>query len=298
MFGLSLLLLLLWILSSVASHVSLLPPILALICWGLIYGIPAAKRLRTLGLVLQESGQLQPPPSNEAHAWMLRVCRFFVRSFVGKIELVGKERLEAMPGPFLLAFNHGSLLDVAIAPLVLDKRKGRYPAALGVMKLFGGGIAWLFGKWGAFPVDLDNGGAALKAGIKVMEAGEIMVIFPEAWTHMDGSIGPFKTGTVRIARQASQNIGKPVFIVPGYMHYGRYPGSWIKKLPIPIQWLLPILFAFYYRRGVKVVIGEPLHPTHDLPPADARQATEILKQKMIALKPGKSTGEYTVNSCA
>lgn len=232
-----------------------------------------------------ECGHLAPPPSDRDLASMLSFCRGFVKLFVGKLEVQGQEKLAAMDGPFLLAFNHGSMLDVVIAPLVLG-RKARYPAAQGAMQAFGGRAGLLMSRWGAFAVDLQNGHKALEASVDVLCSGDdanIEVIFPEAWTNMDGVVGKFKTGTVRIAAAASARLGRPVPIVPGHMSYGRYPGSWITKLPIPVQWLIPLLFAFYYRRGCKVVIGDPV----DLSslPVDPKEATEHLRELIISLNP-------------
>jgi len=245
---------------------------------------PAWKRIREQAAAMKECGHLSDPPTDEDYAVLQRICRFFVNCFVGKIEVVGGEKLQTMQAPYILVFNHGSLLDTAIAPLVLN-RKARVPAAEGVTSLLGGLVGYAMSKWGVFPVVLANGSAAFKSAVKVLEMGEIIQLYPEAWTWMDGKIGPFKTGTVRMARQATTELGKTVNIVPAYMHYGRYPGSWIRKFPIPLQWLVPFLFVWRYRRGVKVVVGEPLHPFEDLPAQGAKEATEQLKLKVEALKP-------------
>lgn len=246
---------------------------------------PRLQVLRERAKLVVECGYLSPPPTDEAHRGMVRFAKFFVDHFVGKVEATGHEKLATMPGPFVLAFNHGSLLDVAIAPVVLN-RKARFPAALGVTSLAGGLVGAKMSEWGVFTVDLDNGHAAFNASVKVLTSGDdanIEVIFPEAWTNMDGTVKKFKTGAVRMVQEASVRLGRPVNLIPGYMHYGRYPGKWILKLPMALQWLTPLVFAFYYARGVKVVIGDPI-PSTDLP-SDPREATEILRQKVLALKP-------------
>lgn len=253
--------------------------------WWIRTGRPVTESARAYGRLVAQCGYLAPPPTDEAHAQMLKVSRFFVKGFVGKLDVRGAEKLKTLPPPFILAFNHGNLLDVAIAPVVLN-RKARYPAAQGVMKAAGGLVGWLFSRWGVFSVDLENGAAAMKASVKVLTSGDgadIEVIFPEAWTNMDGIVRKFKTGTVRMAKEASEKLGKPVFIVPGYMHYGRYLPSWMTKLPIPVQWLMPLLGAVWFRRGCTVVIGEPIS-SHELP-ADHHEATEFLRNRVLALKP-------------
>jgi 1-acyl-sn-glycerol-3-phosphate acyltransferase len=248
--------------------------------------LPIIRRAQALGQKYQECGVLGPPPDDDTQRKILKVSRWLVHAFVGKLEVSGNEKLANLPGPFIVIYNHGSMLDVAIAPLVLN-RKARYPCAQGVMQAFGGAVGGWFGSWGAFCVDLDNGAAALKASIKVLSSGDeanVISLFPEAWTHMDGVVRKFKSGTVRMAKEAAQILGKPVYIVPGYMRYGRYLGTWMTRLPIPIQWLTPILGFAWYRRGCRVVIGEPISSA-DLPD-DPHQATELLRSRVIALDPG------------
>ena len=253
--------------------------------WWIHKGRPAFERARAYGRIHAQCGHLAPPPTDEAHAQMLRVSRFCIKAFVGRLDVRGAEKLKTLPSPFILAFNHGNLLDVAIAPVVLN-RKARFPAAQGVMTAAGCLVAWLFSRWGVFSVDLENGAEAMKASVKVLTSGDgadIEVIFPEAWTNMDGIVRKFKTGTVRMAKEASEKLGKPVFVVPGYMHYGRYLPSWMTKLPIPVQWLMPLLGAFWFRRGCTVVIGEPISSQEF--PADKHEATELLRNRVLALKP-------------
>lgn len=248
--------------------------------------IPVIRRAKELGAKYQECGVLGPPPDDEVQRKILKVSSWLVRAFVGKLKVSGNEKLQKLPGPFIVIYNHGSMLDVAIAPLVLN-RKARYPCAQGVMQAFGGAVGGWFGSWGAYSVNLDNGAAALKASVKVLSSADganVISLFPEAWTHMDGVVRKFKSGTVRMAKEAAQILGRPVYIVPGYMRYGRYLGSWMTKLPIPIQWLTPILGFAWYRRGCRVVIGEPISSA-DLPD-DPHQATELLRSRVVALDPG------------
>lgn len=248
--------------------------------------LPAIRRAQELGAKYQVCGTLGPAPDDETQGKILKIARIIIRAFVGKVEIVGNEKLAKLPGPFVLAFNHGSMLDIAIAPYVLN-RKARYPAAQGVMRAFGGAVGGWFGSWGAYCVDLDNGGEARKASVKVLTSGDeanIVVLFPEAWTNMDGVVKKFKTGSVRMSKEAAQILGHPVHIVPGYMRYGRYLGSWMTKLPIPLQWLTPILGFAWYRRGCKVVIGDPISSA-DLPD-DPHLATELLRSRVLALDPG------------
>jgi 1-acyl-sn-glycerol-3-phosphate acyltransferase len=247
--------------------------------------LPAIRRAQALGAKYQECGVLGPAPDDEKQKKLLAFARGLIRLFVGKVDVKNNEKLATMPGPFILIFNHGSMLDLAVAPYVLN-RKARYPAAQGVMRAFGNAAGGWFGSWGAYSVDLDNGAAALKASVKVLTSNDeanVICLFPEAWTHMDGTVRNFKSGTARMAREAARILGRPVYIVPGYMRYGRYLSGWMTKLPIPIQWLIPIVGFAWYRRGCKVAIGDAISSA-DLPD-DPHQATELLKSRVLALDP-------------
>jgi 1-acyl-sn-glycerol-3-phosphate acyltransferase len=247
--------------------------------------LPAIKRARAYSLAMQESGHLGDPPSDKDFNFMLKFAGFFVRHFVGKLTVIGAEKLAEAKAPAMVIFNHGSLLDVAIAPIVLN-RKARYPAAQGVMQAFGGLTALLFGRWGVYAVNLENGAAAREATSKVMKQREMVVLFPEAWTNMDGVVKPFtKTGAIRTTREAAEFLGEEIKIYPGYMRYGRYPGKWILKLPIPLQWAVPLVGWFRYKRGCTIVIGDGIG-CHSLP-SDPHEAMNALHQAVVSLDPGK-----------
>lgn len=256
--------------------------------WVSLRFLPAWRIARDFARKMSQSGELGPSPSDRKHAQMLRVAGFFARNFVGKVEVVNAEKLHKQPAPFVFALNHGSLFDVAIVPVVL-KRKARFPAAQAVMQAFGGWVGYIFGRWGVYAVDTSNGRNALLASIKVLCSGgdaNIVPIFPEGHTNSDGQVGPFKTGAVRMIAAASQELGKPVPVIPGYIRYGRYPGSWIMKHSFAVQWLLVFLGAWYWGRGATLVIGDPIYSSEL--PADPRLATEYLRQRVIALDPGSA----------
>ncbi len=247
---------------------------------------PALKRARVYMSNMMTCGYLPGPPTPRAQRWLMRLSRILTFIQVGKVEITGRDKLNKVPGPFVVAPNHPSFMDPAIAAILLD-RPARYMAARGVMT-FGWGLGGLLtGPFGAFAADLTKGkgGPAREAGVKVLVDGQVLVMFPEGWAYMDGSLGEFKRGAVRIARQAYQALGKETYIVPVGMRYGKYPGAWIKKLPPPVEYLLVFLMFWYYRRGVKLVVGDPI-PASTLH-ADDCVATEQLKQVIVDLIPPK-----------
>lgn len=273
------------------TYISPMAPLVLILaglaCCCFLRFLPAIRKAQLKAKQISECGYLCDPPTDKAHKRLVGFASFCQRRFVGKLELVGQDKLDATQGPFLLVANHGGLFDVAILPLLLKDRLARYPAAQGVMKAFGGWLGYLLAQWGVFAVDLSNGKNAYKTAVKILSSGanaNIIGIFPEAQTNMDGVVGPFKTGTVRMAAEASRILGRPVPIVPVYIRYGRYPGHWITKYSFANQWLIALFGSCYWGRGAKVVIGDPI--TSAELPADPRIATEVLRQRILALDPG------------
>lgn len=241
-------------------------------------------RARVYAHDLQTCGFLPEPPDDSGQARMMRLSRLFVRLLIGKVEIVGLENLDLVPGggSCILAPNHPNYADIFVMPYALD-RKARFMAARGVMQAFGGLGGLLVGPMGAFAADLDRGkGApALRAGVKVVSSGQILVMFPEGWTYLDGVRRAFKKGAVRIARLAQTELGKPSYIVPVNLRYGRYPGAWILRLPIKIQYAVLLLLFPFFRSGVRVAFGKPI-ASDTLPEGDS-EATALLERAVDAL---------------
>jgi 1-acyl-sn-glycerol-3-phosphate acyltransferase len=115
------------------------------------------------------------------------------------------EGLEAVPaeGPLIVAGNHLSYLDpFAHAYFVIEA--GRRPRFLAKRELFDN---WLTGAAlrgaGQIPVDRGTGDRSpLDAATRALEAGEVVVIYPEGTTtttNPDFSPGRGKTGAIRLA---------------------------------------------------------------------------------------------------
>jgi len=257
--------------------------LLALIGWlSVRFIIPAFRKMRAYIAEVSACGCLPPPPSKRAVNFLYRFAQVVTWIQVGKVKVVGQENLN-VPGPKIITPNHPHYVDPGVIVLLLNRQPARYMAARGVFT-FGRGIGSLLaGPTGAFPADLTpgKGGPAREAGVHVLISGQTLVMFPEGWAYLDGSLGTFKKGAVRIAREAALQLKDAVHIVPVHLRYGRYPGSWIKKIPPQIEYLLVFLMSWYYRRGVTAVIGKPI-PVCTLP-ADDAAATELLRQRIISL---------------
>ncbi len=220
---------------------------------------------------------------------MLRLARVLVFVQVGRIIVVGREHLPPPDAPYLAVANHTHYADGPVVGLILGvPARPRYFIARGVLR-FGRGLAALvLGPAGAIAVDLRPAGGRreLAAGIRVLAGGERLVVFPEGWAHMDGRHGTFKRGAAYMAARAAARRGRPISIVPFYLHYPRHPGAWLTRVRPSVQYLLAALGFWRYRRGVTAVIGPPI-PTDALP-ASWDEAAAFLEARIRALAPAAS----------
>lgn len=200
----------------------------------------------------------RPPPTRRTQRLLRAAARALLWVQVGAVRVRGREHL-AGQGPKLIVANHGHYIDCAAFVLLLDEAP-RFMAARGVFRFAGGLLGGLAAACGAFCVDLEPGkGAAARAvAVRLLVAGQTVVMFPEGWIYMDGSLGPLKNGAVRAAREAARRLGRPISVVPVALRYGRYPGVWIRRLPFLLQFLVVLLGGVRYRRGVTVSIGAPI----------------------------------------
>ncbi len=142
-------------------------------------------------------------------------------------------------GGAIVALNHRSYWDVVFAGSFL-KRPLRYMAKSGLFKnpLFGG----LITKFGAFPVQRGKGDVgAIKSALKILSAGDVMLIFPEGKRVLDGERVRAKSGVALISIMAkvpvipicisgeykfrhriTVNVGKPIEFKE---YYSKKPGS-------------------------------------------------------------------------
>ncbi|MFZ5850705.1 MAG: lysophospholipid acyltransferase family protein, partial [Actinomycetota bacterium] len=146
--------------------------------------------------------------------WFLK--RVLLGPFLRLIFRPWVEGLEHVPaeGPAILASNHLSFSDSIFLPLVVPRRitfiaKSDYFTGRG---LKGWLTARFFRGVGQLPVDRAGGRAseaALRAGHKVLQRGELFGIYPEGTRSPDGRLYRGKTGVARLALQA----GVPVLPV-------------------------------------------------------------------------------------
>jgi 1-acyl-sn-glycerol-3-phosphate acyltransferase len=120
--------------------------------------------------------------------------------------VIGAENIPA-DGPAIIASNHLSYADWIFMPLVLRRRvtfvaKSDYFTGAGIKGRFQRGF---FKGTGQVPIDRSGGSAsegAMRAGMKVLERGELFGIYPEGTRSHDGRLYKGRTGVARLALEA------------------------------------------------------------------------------------------------
>ena len=243
------------------------------------------KRYRRWIQKISACGFSNPPnPKSFAFAiWLVRILTFIQ---VGEVRVIGRENLKKQD-PVIICPNHPHYIDAAIVPILME-RQGRYMLDEDVLR-FGFGLgALICVPAGGFPVRDGTRGSnlhACEAGAQYLASGYTLLIFPEGHTNFSLKMQPLKKGAIRIARLAENKLGRPVFIVPAHIRYGRYPSGWIRKIKPPLQYFIVFLGFFYFRRGATVIFGEPIS-TSDLP-ASEKSACNFLAEKIQSLDTGE-----------
>ncbi len=158
--------------------------------------------------------------------WMLK--NVLLGPAVNKIFRPIEDGIRNVParGAAILASNHLSFADWVFMPLVLDRRvtfvaKSDYFTGVGVK---GWAQKRFFAGTGQVPIDRTGGRVsegALRAGLKVLERGELFGIYPEGTRSHDGRLYKGRTGVARMALLAkvpvipTAMIGTDVIAPPG-----------------------------------------------------------------------------------
>jgi 1-acyl-sn-glycerol-3-phosphate acyltransferase len=153
-------------------------------------------------------------------------------------------------GPAIIASNHLSFSDHFFAPLPLPRKvvflaKAEYFTGRGlkglVSKAFFSGV-------GQIPVDRSGGEAserALRTGLRVLAAGNLLGIYPEGTRTPDGRLYRGKTGVARLALEAKAPV-IPCAMIGGFEF--QPPGKIRPRLRIRpgVRFGKPLDFSRYY----------------------------------------------------
>jgi len=209
-------------------------------------------------------------------------ARLLARS-ITRVRIEGD--FDAIPrdGPVILAANHISNADPVLVGAWLTPRLGRRIHWLGKKEMFDWPVVgWVARNGGIVPVDRDGADVeAFRTASRVLEAGEVLMVFPEGTRSPTAELQPPKDGLAMLALRTGATI------VPiGISNTDRL---WPKGRPIP-------------RPGghVSMRIGAPFRIADLLPPevdrkAAKRVATTLIMRRIAALLDPRHRGPYAAD---
>jgi 1-acyl-sn-glycerol-3-phosphate acyltransferase len=116
-------------------------------------------------------------------------------------------------GPLLITPNHVTFADPPLVSIPI-RRPVHYMAWDRLFDIRG--LSWLIRRLRAFPVDIESADPkATRAAVRLLDAGQIVMIFPEAGRSLDGRLQRFKLGAFRLACARGVPV-LPVTILGGH----------------------------------------------------------------------------------
>lgn len=206
--------------------------------------------------------------------WLLAVIVVPFMNLVARYRITDGHKMPRQ-GAFVFAPNHYSEIDPIVMGMVSWKL-GRLPRFLAKASLFKLPVAgWLLVKSGQIPVQRGGsvrGSEPVKAARKLVERGQIVVVYPEGSLTRDPELWPMrgKTGAVRIA------LEQGIPIVPA-AHWGtqQIMPRYSKKLHL------------FPRKTILVKIGDPIDLAEfrdrTLNTATLNEATAVVMDAITAL---------------
>ena len=141
--------------------------------------------------------------------FLLRFAAWMLASVAYRVEVTGQQNLPK-EGPAVLVANHVSFVDWLLVAAV-SKRPVRFVMYHGFLKL--PLVGWLFRDAKVIPIapaheDEGTLDEAFERIAAELEAGELVMVFPEGKITKDGRLNPFRTGVERIVART------PVPVIP------------------------------------------------------------------------------------
>jgi 1-acyl-sn-glycerol-3-phosphate acyltransferase len=204
-------------------------------------------------------------------------------------------------GPAILASNHLSFSDHFFAPLPLPRKvvflaKSEYFTGRGLKGLASKAF---FSGVGQIPVDRSGGEAserALRTGLRVLAAGELLGIYPEGTRTPDGRLYRGKTGVARLALEGRAPV-VPTAMIGGFEF--QPPGKITPRLRIRpgVRFGKPLDFSRYYgmeqdRVVLRAVTDEIMYELMNLAGQEyVDEYAQRGKNRLQALRKGHGAGE-------
>jgi 1-acyl-sn-glycerol-3-phosphate acyltransferase len=149
--------------------------------------------------------------------------RLAARVYFG-IRFEGVEHIPST-GPLIIAPNHVTYADPVLVTIPI-RRPVYYMAWDALFAV--PGLSWLIRRLRAFPVEIESADPrAAREAVRLLQAGEAVMIFPEGGRSLDGRLQRFKLGAFRLAC----SLGVPVLATTIIGGHEVWPPA--RRLPRP-----------------------------------------------------------------
>ena len=211
--------------------------------------------------------------------WAALGARFVARCFT-RVRIEGDTAAIPRDGPVILAANHISNADAVLIGAFLTPRLGRRIHWLGKKEMFDWPVVGFVARnGGIIPVDRDAADVeAFRVARRVLDAGSVLMVFPEGTRSPTGELQSPKDGLSMLALRTNATI------VPiGISNTDRV---WPKGRPVPFP-----------GKHATMRIGEPFRVGELLPPEIDRKAakslaTTLIMRRIAALLDPRHRGTY------
>jgi 1-acyl-sn-glycerol-3-phosphate acyltransferase len=185
-------------------------------------GPPAARRSRPR---LRQRRPIQPSPVATRITPFIGFGGLILRTIA---RLIVRLRIEgdltAIPGsgPLIVAANHASSADPVLIGAFLNKRLGRPLNWLGKREIIETPILGRLFRWGGIhPVDREAADLeAFRAAMRVLDAGQVLAVFPEGTRSRDGALQPVREGVGMLAVRSGAPV-LPVAVIDSDLMWPR-----------------------------------------------------------------------------
>ncbi len=175
-----------------------------------------------------------------------------------RFDIVGLENLPRTGGA-VLAINHTSYLDFALGGIPADRQGRRLVRFMAKESVFRHRVSGpLMRAMKHIPVDRAAGSQAFDEAVRVLRAGELVGVFPEATMSRSMDIKPIKSGAVRMAMEAGVPL-IPMCVLGGARIYS-YGHRDLSR-----------------GKTIAITVGDPMHPA---PGDDIDALTVQLRERM------------------
>jgi 1-acyl-sn-glycerol-3-phosphate acyltransferase len=218
------------------------------------------------------------------------VLRLVVRAIV-RFRIEGDLAQVPREGALIVAANHASSADPVLIGAFLGPTINRPLNWLGKRELTEfGPLGWAFRRGGIHPVDRDAADLeAFRTAMRILEAGQVLAIFPEGTRSRDGALQPVREGAGMLALRSGATV-LPVAVVDSDLLWprGRLLPRFGKR--VTVRYGTP--FKVADELGARAAAAGPAKGVSRDRRGATKVATRLIMTRIAAMLPSRQRGVY------